>query len=95
MRSQKGEGLRKEGDGGEGKKEGKKDAQKVLSCYQNSYQSCFLGVYLVFEVFQDTWHSNKDNSSVYWHATPSCPLMASNYANWYLVRISFRSGCGC
>ena len=30
MRSEEGEGFRKEGDGGAGKKKGKKDAQKVL-----------------------------------------------------------------
>ena len=30
LRSEEGEGFRKEGDGGEGEKEGKKDAQKVL-----------------------------------------------------------------
>ena len=57
--------------------------------YQNSCQSCFSGVYLVFEVFQDTWRSNKDNPSVCWHVTLSCPFMASNYVNLYLVPISF------
>ena len=31
LRSEEGEGFRKEGDGGEGEKKGKKDAQKVLS----------------------------------------------------------------
>ena len=49
----------------------------------------FSGVYLVFEVFQDAWRSNKENPSVYWNATLPCPFMASNYANWYLVPISF------
>ena len=49
----------------------------------------FSGVHLVFEVFQDAWSSNKENPSVYWGATPSCPFMASNYANSYLVPISF------
>ena len=62
--------------------------------YQNSCQSCFSGVYLVFEVFQDTLQSNKENPSVYWHATLSCPLMASNCANVYVVLISFRSRSG-
>ena len=28
--------------------------------YQNSRRSSFSGVYLVFEVFQDTWHSHKE-----------------------------------
>ena len=36
-----------------------------------------------------TFASNKENPSVYWHATLSCPLMASNYATLYLVPISF------
>ena len=53
----------------------------------------FSGVHLDIEVFQDTWHSNKDNPSVYWNATLSCdlscPLMASNDAPLYLVPISF------
>ena len=35
--------------------------------YLNSCRSRFSGVYLVLEVFQDTWHSNKENPSVYWH----------------------------
>ena len=35
----------------------------------------FSGVYLVFEMFQDTWRSNKDNPGVYWNATLSCPFM--------------------
>ena len=42
LRSEEGEGFKKEGDGGEGEKEGKKDAQKVLRKYQrfprNYYQ---------------------------------------------------------
>ena len=42
-----------------------------------------------FEVFQDAWRSNKENCSAHWNATLSCPLMASNYANSYLVPISF------
>ena len=63
--------------------------------YQDSWQSRFSGVYLVFEVFQDAWHSNKENPSVYWHAILSCPLMASDYANWYRILISFRSRSGC
>ena len=33
----------------------------------------FLGVYLVFEVFRDTWHSNKKNPSVYWNAACLVP----------------------
>ena len=52
-------------------------------------------MYLVFEVFQDAWCSNKEKPSVFWHATLSCPLMASNYANSYLVPISFWSCSGC
>ena len=35
MRSEEGEGVRKEGDGGEGKKKGKKDAQKVVKNCQS------------------------------------------------------------
>ena len=30
-------------------------------------------------VYQDFWPSKMENPSVYWHATLSCPLMASNY----------------
>ena len=41
----------------------------------------FSGVYLAFEMFQDTSHSNKENSSVCWNAALSCAFMASNYAN--------------
>ena len=55
--------------------------------YLNSCQSCFSGVYLVFEVFQDTWRSNKQNPSVYWNAAclvPSWPQIMQ-------IRISFRS----
>ena len=33
----------------------------------------FSGVYLVLWVFRDIWPSNKENRSVYWHATLSCP----------------------
>ena len=50
-------------------------------------------MYLVFEVFQDTWRSNKENPSVYWGATLSCPLLASNLYKFVscsdLVLISF------
>ena len=49
----------------------------------------FSGVYLVFEVFQDTWRSNNNNPGAYWNAALSCPFMASNYANSHLVPISF------
>ena len=59
--------------------------------YQNSCQSRFLGVYLVFEVFWDIWRSNKENPVASWNATLSCPSMASIYANLYLVLISFWS----
>ena len=59
--------------------------------YQSACRSRFSDVHLVFEVFQDTWRSNKGNPSAYWSATLSCPFMASNYANSYLVPISFRS----
>ena len=57
--------------------------------YQNSRQSHFSGVYLLFEVFQDTWRPHKQNPRVDWHATLSCPLMASDDANSYLFPISF------
>ena len=39
--------------------------------HQNSSQSHLSGVYLVFEVFQGTWHSNKENPSVSWNAALS------------------------
>ena len=42
-----------------------------------------------FGVFQDAWRSNKESPSVYWNATLSCPFMASDYANLYLVPILF------
>ena len=57
--------------------------------YQSSCQSRLSGVHLVFEVFQDIWHSNKENPGVYWGAALSCPSIASNYANSYLVSILF------
>ena len=57
--------------------------------YLNSCQSRFSGVYLVFEVFRNIWPNNMENPGVYWHATLSCPLMASSYATLYLVPISF------
>ena len=56
-------------------------------CYQKSWQSRFSGVHLVFKVFQNTWHSRQENPSAHWHATLSCPLMASNMQ----IRMSFRS----
>ena len=68
---------------------------KPQTYYWNSCRSRFSGVYLVFEVFQDTWHSNKENPGVYWNATLSCPVMASNYAKLYLVPISIWSHSGC
>ena len=40
-------------------------------------------------MFQDTWHSNKKNPSAYWHATLSCPLVASNYVICILFRSRF------
>ena len=64
-------------------------------CDLNSCQSRFSGVYLDFQVFQDTWRSSKENPSAYWNAALSCPFKASNYANSYLVRISFWSRSGC
>ena len=64
-------------------------------CYLNSYRSCSSGVHLVFEVFQDTSHSNKESPSLCWHASLSCPFMGSNDANLYLVPISFWSRSGC
>ena len=39
-----------------------------------------------FEVFQDTWRSNKENASACWNAAVSCPFMASNYVNFGLPR---------
>ena len=51
-------------------------------------------MYLFFEAFQGIWHSNKENPSVSWNAALSCPLMPSNYADWYLVLISSRSRSG-
>ena len=39
-------------------------------CYQNSCQSRFSGVHLIFEMSQDTWHSNKENPSAYWNVSP-------------------------
>ena len=59
--------------------------------YLNSCQSHFSGVYLVFVVFQDTWHSNKENTNAYRNATLSCLLIASTSANLCLVLISFRT----
>ena len=41
LRSEEGEGFRKEGDVGKGKKEGKEDAQKVLSVAKRSRSSLF------------------------------------------------------
>ena len=57
--------------------------------YQNSCQFRSSGGYLVVEVFRVIWNSNEGKRSVYWNATLSCPLMVSNYANLYLVPISF------
>ena len=45
--------------------------------------------YLGFEVFQNVWHFKKENPSVSWNATLSCPFIAANDANLYLVPISF------
>ena len=62
--------------------------QSILAaeiCYTNSCRSRFSGVYLVLEVFQDACRSNKENPSAHWN----------NYANSYLVPISFWSGSGC
>ena len=52
------------------------------------FMPSFSGVYLIFEGLH-TGQSNKENSSVYWHAGLSCPLMALNYGNLNLVPISF------
>ena len=39
----------------------------------------------LFEVFQDTWRSKKENPSVYWNAALSCPLIIGpNYAYIYI-----------
>ena len=43
--------------------------------YLNSCRSRFSGVYLVFEVFQLAWCSNKENPSAFWNATLSCPFI--------------------
>ena len=59
--------------------------------YLNSCQSRFSGVHLVLKVFRDIWPSNKENPSIYWHATLSSPLMASSCTTSYLVPISFWS----
>ena len=56
--------------------------------YLKSCRSRFSGVYLIFEVFQDACHSKKENPSVYWIATLSCPFTASNMMQ---IRISLRS----
>ena len=69
---------------GEGKKTHR--VRCLNSCSPKPYSACLR--------FQDTWHSNKQNPSAYWHATLSCPLLASNYANLYLVPISFQSRSG-
>ena len=61
----------------------------------NSCQSRFTSVHLVLWVFRDIWPSKKENPNVFWHATPCCPFMAPNYANSYLVPISFWSRSGC
>ena len=53
--------------------------------YLNSCRSCFSGVHLIFEVFQDAGCSNKEEPSAFWNATMSCPFRASDYANSYLV----------
>ena len=47
--------------------------------------SFFKRVALVFKVFQDIWHSNKENPGMSWSATLSCPSKASNDVNLYLV----------
>ena len=52
-------------------------------------QSHFSDVDLLLEVFQDIFHSNKANPSSSLNAILSCPFIASNYANGYLVPISF------
>ena len=68
-------------------------AAQIISL--NSCQSRFSGAHLVLQVFRDIWPSDKENPSVHWHATLSCPFMSSNYANPYLVPISFWSRSGC
>ena len=57
----------------------------------NSCQSRFSGVYLVLGVFRDIWPSNKENPSVYWHATLSCP----SWPQTMQICISFRSRSRC
>ena len=47
--------------------------QGVKIYYLNSCQSRFSGVYLVLEVFQDTWRSNKENRSACWKLE-CCPV---------------------
>ena len=41
-------------------------------------------------MFRDIWPSNKENPSVYWHATLSCPFNES-WPQMMQIRISFRS----
>ena len=48
----------------------------------------FSGVHLIFEVFQDTWRSNKGNPSAYWNAALSCPFI---WPQTMQICISFRS----
>ena len=50
-------------------------------------QSYFSGVHLVFQVFQETWCSNKQNPSANWNATLPCPLWPQSMQ----IHISFRS----
>ena len=78
------------------KKEEKKECAKKggymsggANCLSDSCQSCFSGVHLVLSAFRDIRPSNKENPSVYWHATLSCPFLASKHATSYLVPISF------
>ena len=73
---------------------------------QNVQTKCFYAIppsvirllrvtkYLIYEVFLDARRSNKENPSVYWKVTLSCPFMASNYVNPYLVLVSFWSHSG-
>ena len=47
----------------------------------------FSGVYLVLYVFRGIWPSNRENPSVYWHATLSCP----SWPQIMQICMSFRS----
>ena len=55
--------------------------------YPNSCQSRFSGVHPVFEVFQDTWRSDKE---ILVH-TGMLPCLVPSWPQTMQIRISFRS----